>query len=334
MKAFVIDKYGKETSMSFRDVPDPILRDDEVLVKVCAAGVNQIDAKIRNGDFKIILPYRLPFILGHDAAGIVEQVGSRVRQFVPGDKVYARLDDFRIGAFAEYAAIKESSIALMPKTLSMEEAASVPLAALTAWQALVEKAGLKKGQKIFIQAGSGGVGIFAIQLAKHIGAFVATTTSDANIDFVKNLGADLAIDYKTEDFGTMLRDYDVVLNSQDNAALMKSIGILKDGGSLISISGPPDWKFGKEMKASFLVRLILQAASRNVRRAAKRRRVKYEFLFMKPNGNQLRQIGELIDRGIIKPAVEKTFPFNKTQDALDYVEKGHAKGKVVIKISQ
>ena len=218
MKAFVLDRYGKSARCGSADMPSPELRDDEVLVQVHAAGVNLLDSKIRDGEFKLILPYRLPLILGHDVAGVVVKVGPRVRQFKPGDEVYARPDDFRIGTFAEFVPVKEAPWR-SSRTLTMEEAASVPLVGLTAWQALVEKANLKKGQKVFIQAGSGGVGTFAIQLAKHLGATVATTTSTANAALVKSLGADVVIDYKTQDFEDVLHDYDVVLNSQDGKTL-------------------------------------------------------------------------------------------------------------------
>ena len=200
MKAFIVDRYVSKDGLRAGEMPSPELREDEVLVQVHAASVNLLDAKIKNGEFKLILPYRLPLILGHDVAGVVVRVGPRVRQFKPGDEVYARPDDFRIGAFAEYIAVKEESLAIKPKVLSMEEAASIPLVGLTAWQALIERVNLKKGQKVFIQAGSGGVGTFAIQLAKHVGATVATTTSTANIDLVKSLGADIVIDYKKDDF--------------------------------------------------------------------------------------------------------------------------------------
>jgi len=244
MKAFIVERYGKKRVLRSAEMPHPDLRDDEVLVQVHAAGVNQLDSKIRDGEFKLILPYRLPLILGHDVAGVVVKVGARVQQFKPGDEVYARPDDFRIGTFAEFVAVKEDSLAIKPDNITMEEAASIPLVGLTAWQGLVEKAKLGAGQKVFIQAGSGGVGTFAIQLAKHLGATVATTTSTANVALVKRLGADVVIDYKTQDFEKVLRDYDVVLNSQDGKTLEKSLRVLKGGGKLISISGPPDPDFG------------------------------------------------------------------------------------------
>ncbi|WP_457423175.1 NADP-dependent oxidoreductase [Roseateles sp. P5_E7] len=332
MKAFVLDRYGKNRALRLADVQDPVLQDDEVLVHVHAAGVNLLDAKIRSGEFKLILPYRLPLVLGHDVAGVVTRVGSRVRRFKPGDEVYARPDDFRIGSFAEQVAVKEWALAIKPKGLSMEEAASLPLVALTAWQALVEKTGLRKGQKVFIQAGSGGVGTFAIQLAKHLGATVATTTSSANIELVKRLGADVVIDYRTDDFEAQLKDYDVVLHSQDTAALEKSLRVLKPGGTLISISGPPDPAFAKGQGAPWFVQLAIRLLSAKVRRTAARLGLNYTFLFMRANGQQLGQITELVEAGAIHPVVDRVFPFEATNEALAYVETGRAKGKVVIKV--
>ncbi|SHN38604.1 NADP-dependent oxidoreductase [Rhizobacter sp. OV335] len=332
MKAFVLDRYQKQASLRLADMPTPELREDEVLVEVHAAGVNLLDAKIRSGEFKLLLPYRLPIILGHDVAGVVVKVGARVRQFKPGDEVYARADDFRIGTFAEFVPVKEASLALKPKGLTMEEAASIPLVGLTAWQALVEKAGLKKGQKVFIQAGSGGVGTFAIQLAKHLGASVATTTSAANAALVKRLGADVVVDYRTQDFETVLQGYDVVLNSQDGKTLGKSLRVLKSGGRLISISGPPDPEFGKEIAAPGFVKLVMRLLSSGIRRRARGRGVGYSFLFMKANGVQLQQITRLIEDGAIRPVIDKVFPFSSTNEALAHVESGRAKGKVVIKI--
>lgn len=332
MKAFVVDRYGKKTALRAAEVPSPDPREDEVLVQVHAAGVNLLDSKIRSGEFKLILPYRLPLVLGHDVAGVVVRVGSRVRQFKPGDEVYSRPDDFRIGTFAEFIAINEGSLAHKPKRLTMEEAASIPLVGLTAWQALVERANVKKGQKVFIQAGSGGVGTFAIQLAKHLGAVVATTTSAANIDWVKSLGADVVIDYKKDDFENILRDYDVVLNSQDAATLDKSLRVLREGGKLISISGPPDPDFGQEIGSPWFVKFIMGLLSYGVRRRARRRDITYSFLFMKASGRQLGEIATLIDSGAIRPVVDRVSPFDQTNEAMAYVETGRAKGKVVIRV--
>lgn len=332
MKAFVADRYEKKRPLRLADMPPPDLHDDEVLVEVHAAGVNQLDFKLRDGAFKLILPYRLPLILGHDVAGVVVKTGARAGSFKVGDEVYARVDDFRIGTFAEFVPVKASSLALKPRPLSMVQAASLPLVGLTAWQALMERAQLKKGQKVFIQAGSGGVGTFAIQLAKHLGATVATTTSSANLALVKSLGADVVIDYKRQDFEEVLQDYDVVLNSQDGKTLNQSLRVLKRGGKLISISGPPDPAFGEQVGAPWLVRGIMRLLSAGVRRQAARRGLRYEFLFMTANGGQLDAITRLIDEGAIRPVIDRVFPFEATNEALNYVESGRAKGKVVIQL--
>ena len=332
MKAFVLERYGRKRALKLSDVPIPALRDDEALVEVHAAGVNQLDSKLRDGAFKLVLPYRLPVTLGHDVAGVVTQVGEKVSRFKPGDAVYARLDDFRIGGFAEYVPVKEASLAPKPGTLSMEEAASVPLVALTAWQALVETAELKAGQKVFIQAGSGGVGTFAIQLAKHLGATVATTTSAGNAALVKGLGADVVIDYRSQDFADVLRDHDVVLHSQDAQALEKSLRVLRRGGRLVSISGPPDPEFGQAIAAPAFVRLVMRLMSAGVRRKARHAGVDYSFLFMRADGEQLRKITALIDGGAIRPVIDRVFPFDATNEALAYVDSGRTRGKVVVKV--
>jgi alcohol dehydrogenase len=334
MKAFILDRYGSADRVQAGEVPDPELREDDVLVQIHAAGVNLLDSKIRNGEFKRILRYRLPLILGHDVAGVVVRIGSRVRRFKPGDEVYARPADGRIGAFAERIAIREDDLAMKPKALTMEEAASVPLIGLTAWQALIERAGLKRGQRVLIHAGSGGVGTFAIQLAKHLGATVATTTSAANTDLVRRLGADVVIDYRTEDFAEILRDYDVVLQSLDKVTLEKSLRVLKPGGQLISISGPPDPAFARSIRASWILRLIMGALSYGIRAKAKRRQVRYSFLLMRAHGGQLSEITSLIDEGVIRPVVDRVFPFAATTEAMAYVEAGRAKGKVVVSLER
>jgi NADPH:quinone reductase-like Zn-dependent oxidoreductase len=330
MKAFIVDRYGGADRVRAGEMPEPELREDDVLVQIHAAGVNPLDSKIRNGEFKLILPYRLPLILGNDVAGVVVRAGSRVRRFKPGDEVYARPPEDRIGAFAELIAMNEDAVAMKPKALTMEEAASIPLVGLTAWQALIERANLKKGQKVLIHAGSGGVGTLAIQLAKHVGAVVATTTSAANLDLVKRLGADIAIDYRKDDFATLLRDYDVVLNSLSGETLEKSLRVLKPGGTLISISGPPDPDFARDIGASWILKLVMRFLSYRIRKKARRHRVNYSFLFMKASGDQLREIASLIDSGIMHPVVDRVFPFESTKEALAYVESGRAKGKVVV----
>jgi len=291
-----------------------------------------LDSKIRSGEFKLILPYRFPLILGNDVAGVVVQIGPRVRRFKIGDKVYARPPQDRIGSFAELISMNEDAVAMIPKKLTMEEAASIPLVGLTAWQALIERANLKKGQKVLIHAGSGGVGTIAIQLAKHLGTTVATTTSTANLDLVKSMDADIAIDYKTTDFAKVLHDYDVVLNSLGTETLNKSLEVLKPGGKLISISGPPDPDFAKDQGASWFLKFVMSLLSSGIRKKAKRHRVSYSFLFMRASGEQLSEITSLIDAGVIRPVVNRVFPFESTSEALAYVETGRAKGKVVVKV--
>ncbi len=332
MKAFVVDRYGGPDVVRAGEMPDPEVRDNDVLVEIHAAGVNQLDTKIRAGEFKRILPYHLPVVLGNDLAGIVVRVGSKVQRFQPGDEVYARPDKDRIGTFAERVSVHEDDLALKPRSLTMEEAASVPLVALTAWQALVERANLRKGQRVLIQAGSGGVGIIAIQLAKHLGATVATTTSTENVDWVKRLGADTVIDYKRDDFETVVHDYDLVLDSLGGETLEKSLRVLKPGGKVIGIGGPPDPDFAREIGSPWIVRQVMRVLSYRTRKRAERLHVSYSFLFMRANGEQLREIGALIDAGAIHLVVDRVFPFEATKEALAYVERGRAKGKVVIAV--
>lgn len=334
MKAFIVDRYMKQGALRFGDMPEPVLQDEDVLVEVHAVGLNLLDSKVRNGEFKLILPYRPPFILGHDVAGTVVRVGSKVRQFKQGDEIHARPRDGRIGTFAEFIAVNEADVALKPSNLTMQEAASIPLVGLTAWQVLVERAKLKRGQKVFIHAGSGGVGTFAIQLAKHIGATVATTTSSANASLVKSLGADVVIDYRKDDFERILKDYDLVLTSLDRDTLEKSLRVLKPGGRLISISGPPDANFARENGSNWLLQQVMRLLSFGIRRKAKRRGVNYSFHFMKASGEQLRGITALIESGVVRPVMDSVFPFEATNEALARVESGRSKGKVIVSVKQ
>ena len=332
MKAFVVSRYGKANSVEAVELPEPELGDRDVLIQIHAASVNPLDLKIRNGELKPLLPYKLPLVLGNDLAGVVVKAGRNVQRFKPGDEVYAKPDKDRIGAFAELIAISENDVAKKPQRLDMEQAASIPLVGLTAWQALIEKAKLQAGQKVLIHAGSGGLGTIAIQLAKHLGAAVATTTSTANVEWVKRLGADVVIDYRSNDFETVLHDYDVVIDTQGGQTLEKSLRVLKPGGKVISVAGPPDPDFAKEFGANWFLIQAMRVLSLKIRRKAKRRGVTYSFLFMRASGDQLGELGSLIDSGVIRPVVDRVFPFQSTTEALAYVEKGRAKGKVVIKI--
>lgn len=333
MKAFILDRYGRRQALRLVDMPEPVPGPDDVLVEVEAAGLNLLDSKIRNGEFKPILPYKTPLVLGHDLAGKVVKVGANVPRFKPGDAVYARPRDGQIGAFAERISAKEGDLALKPANLSMAEAASIPLVGLTAWQVLVERAQIGPGQKVLIHAGSGGVGTFAIQLAKHLGATVATTTSTANVALVKALGADVVIDYRKQNFEDELSGYDVVLNSLDANTLEKSFKVLKPGGKLISISGPPDPAFARAQGLNVVLRLVLRLISAGIRRKAKRAGIDYSFLLMRADGTQLGQIAKLIENGTIRPVVDRVFPFAELNEGFAYIETGRAKGKVVFTLS-
>ncbi|WP_280419693.1 NADP-dependent oxidoreductase [Nocardia carnea] len=328
MRAFVVSEY--RGPLREADVPEPVVGEYDVLVQVHAAGVNQLDEKIRIGEFKRILPYELPLILGNDLAGVVLRVGSRVRSFEPGDEVYARPGADRIGTFAERIAVAEADLALRPESTTIEEAASLPLVALTAWQALVERGNLQAGQKVLIHAGAGGVGSIAIQLAKHLGATVATTAGAANASFVRELGADTVIDYRSQDFAQVLHDHDLVLDSLGGKNLEKSLRVLRPGGKAIGIAGPPDPAFAREIGASPVLRLAITGLSAGIRRRARRLGVSYEFLFMHADGDQLRRIATLVDDGTLRPVVGRVFPFDRTPQALEALVKGGIRGKAVI----
>jgi NADPH:quinone reductase-like Zn-dependent oxidoreductase len=328
MKAFVVTKYTGPLQET--NVPEPVVGDHDVLVRVDAAGLNQLDEKIRVGEFKQILPYQLPLILGNDLAGVVIEVGPKVQSFKPGDEVFARPDKDRIGTFAERIAVAESDLALKPASISLVEAASMPLVALTAWQALVERGNIQPGQKVLIHAGAGGVGSVAIQIAKHLGATVATTASAANADFVRGLGADVVIDYRNEDFAELLHGYDLVLDSLGGKNLEKSLRVLRRGGKAIGISGPPDPAFARENGLNPLLRLAITGLSFGVRRRARKLGVSYEFLFMRADGDQLRKIAQLVDDGVLRPVVGQVFPFDQTPRALQAMSKGGIRGKAVI----
>lgn len=331
MKAAYIKRYGKIEDLQMDEQPKPSITENDVLVKVHAASINPLDLRVLEGEFKAILPVRFPFILGNDFAGVVVQIGSDVTQFKIGDEVYAKTD--LNGAFAEYTVVQQSSLALKPQNISMELAASLPLVSLTAWQALVEIAKVTAGQKVLVHAGSGGVGSIAIQLAKHLGATVATTTSAKNVPWVKALGADIIIDYKTTDFEQEIKNYDVVLDTQGGKTLEKSLNVLKRGGRIISISGPPDRAFAEAINANGLLKFIIPLLSWSTRKKAKKRGITYSFLFMQPNGQQLSQISNLVEAEKIKPVVDTEYDFSKIKEALEYVNTGRTKGKVVLKIA-
>ncbi|NUF85021.1 NADP-dependent oxidoreductase [Acinetobacter seifertii] len=331
MKAAYISRYGTINDVEVGEQPKPSIKSNAVLVKIHATSINPLDLRVVEGEFKAILPLKFPFILGNDFAGTVVQIGENVTSFKVGDEVYARTD--LSGAFAEYALVQESSLALKPKNISMGSSASLPLVSLTAWQALVETAKIKPGQKVLIHAGSGGVGTIAIQLAKHLGATVATTTSGKNFGWVRELGADIVIDYKKTDFENEIKDFDLVLDTQGGKILEKSLNVLKPGGRVISISGPPDKAFAEAINANWFLKFIVPLLSWSIRNKAKKRGITYSFLFMKPNGHQLSQITELVETLKIKPVVDTEYAFSQIKEALQYVNTGRTKGKVVVNIT-
>ncbi|HET7799817.1 MAG TPA: NADP-dependent oxidoreductase [Humibacillus xanthopallidus] len=331
MRAFVIRNY--KGPLEPADVPEPEVGDHDVLVRVVAAGLNQLDEKIRAGEFKQILRYPLPQMLGNEVAGTVIGVGDKVQAFALGDEVYARPDQDRIGTFAERIAVAEADLALKPASVSVVEAAGLPLVALTAWQALVERGNLQPGQRVLIHGGAGGVGTIAIQLAKHLGATVATTASAGNLDFVRELGADVAIDYRSQDFEQLLDGYDLVLDSQGGTNLEKSLRVLRPGGKAIGIAGPPDAAFARQLGANPALRLVMAALSSGIRRQARRLGVTYEFLFMRASGDQLRQITELVDSGAVRPVVGRVFDVDQTPEAVESLATGGIRGKAVVSMA-
>lgn len=332
MKALTFKRYGKSPDIGLAEIVRPSLEPDEMLVQVHAAGVNPIDNMITAGTFKPVLHFDLPATMGSDLAGVVVEVGSRVTRFKPGDEVFASLFDLGKGSIAEFAAVPESAAALKPKNLDFVQAASIPMVGLTSWQALKERMGLRRGQKVFIPAGSGGIGTFAIQLAHHLGAKVGTTVSTGNVDLVRKLGADEVVDYKKQEFETVLRDYDAVLGTVRGESLEKSVDILNPGARIVSLVGPLDAEFARAKRLNFIIRFVLGLMSRKMLRLARKRGVNYSSHFVRPDGKQLSEIGELLDSGRIRPVIDKVFPFEQAKEALDYQAQGRAKGKVVVRI--
>jgi NADPH:quinone reductase-like Zn-dependent oxidoreductase len=331
VKALAIRRYN--APMEMMELPRPVPGPRELLVRVRAAGVNPLDFKIRDGLVKVLLPYSFPLILGTDLAGDVEAIGPGVTKFKLGDAIYSRLDNDRIGAFAEHAVVRESAAARKPDRLDYIQAASLPLVGLTAWQTLIELARLRAGQKVLIHAGSGGVGTVAIQLAKYLGAQVATTAGAQNHALMKSLGADVAIDYKASRFEAVAKDQDVVLDTQGGDTLLRSFDVVKPGGVIVTIGGRPDGKFARAWGLSLPLVWILGFMNRKVDRLARERHVRFEYLFMHASGEQLGRLGALVDQGAIKPVLDRVFPLKSAAEAISYVESGHAVGKVVIRVA-
>jgi NADPH:quinone reductase-like Zn-dependent oxidoreductase len=328
MKAFVLTKYGSKKIVA-QDVVEPIVGPNDVLVQIKAASLNPLDLMIANGEFKQLLKYKLPLVLGHDLSGLVLQVGSSVSNFKIGDEVYSRPRDFRVGTFAELISVDQSDLALKPASLTYAEAASLPLVGLSAYQALHDVAQVKAGQRVLIHGGAGGLGSAAIQIAKHLGAYVATTVRTQDMDLVKQLGADQVIDFTKEDFAQVLNGFDVVLDALGPKSVMKSLQVLKEGGVVIGFTGPPDSNFASQIGQP-LLKPVMSLMSLKVRKQAKKLGVRYSFFFMKANGAQLETLTRLVQSKALKPLVNKSFDFSDADLAFDYVLQGKAKGKVVI----
>ncbi|MGL6161215.1 MAG: NADP-dependent oxidoreductase [Microbulbifer sp.] len=332
MKALILKRYGKSAQLAFADIPKPTIKPNEILVQIHAAGLNPVDNMIPTGMYKAVLHFQLPATMGSDLAGVVTEVGSSVTRFKPGDAVFASIFDLGTGSFAEFAVVPEDLAAMKPVNLDFVQAASIPMVGLTSWQALKERANIQPSQKVFIPAGSGGIGTFAIQLAKHFGAKVGTTTSTSNLALVRSLGADEVVDYKKQEFEKVLHNYDMVLGTIKGDTIEKSIDILKPGSRIVSLVGPLDAAFARVKRLNFVFKLVFGLMSRKIKRLAKKRQVSYSFLFVRPDGAQLSEIGKLLEADQIKPVIDKVFPFEQAKEALAYLAQGRAKGKVVVKI--
>ncbi len=334
MKAFVLTRYGGPDAAAIQDVAKPAAGRGEVLVRVKAAGLNPVDFKTRNGLIKIIQPYSLPTVMGNEFAGVVEAIGEGVTRFVPGDRVFARTAKNTMGGLAEFATIPQALLAPIPASLDFVTAAGIPLAALTAMQALRDEMHLGPGSRVFIPAGAGGVGTFAIQIAKWLGAEVITTASPRGHDLVTRLGADQVIDYTAERFVDHTGVVDAVFDLIGGEILNSSFGIVKLGGIVVSVAAVPEPQTAlKDLDRGLGLAALFWFASIPLRWRAWRNGVRYRFLFMHPSGAELAEIGDLVESKKIEPVIDKVFSLPNVGDAFSYLESGRAKGKVVVKIA-
>lgn len=329
MKAFVLQHYGSE--LQEVELPEPVIQPHEVLVRVIATSVNHMDEKIRRGDFRQVEKYTLPMVLGAEFSGEVVSTGSQVSHFKPGMQVFALADLRRSGGFSEYVAIDQRLLAEAPHSIDTLSAAALPLAGLTAWQALVEIGELRRGQKVLIHGGTGGMGSVAIQLAKHLGARVTTTVSSKNINFAHELGADNVINYSSEDFADQLTGIDLVLDTQGGVTLKKSLQVVRHGGLIIGLVAPPDPTYASRAGANVATKIAIRAMSSNIRRQARRADADYRFLFTRPDAGQLQSIAELVDQGVLRPIVDRAMPFEQTPEALQTLLRGGLRGKIVVR---
>ncbi len=332
MKAAVLDKYDKKgRDIQIKDIPVPEIRNDEVLVKVHTAGVNPLDNMIVKGEVKLIVPYRLPLVMGNEFCGTIEKLGTDVKGFKKGDRVYGRMPLAKIGAFAEYISVDFRAISIVPDYLSDEEAASVPLTALTALQAY-KLMGLKKGSTLFISGGTGSVGAMAIPIAKKMGALVYTNGSSENEQRVINLGVDRFIDYKKEDYSAVLKDIDCILDTLGEHEISKELSILKHGGSIVSLRAMPNSEFAIRTGMPLFKRFLFGIAGRKFDKMASVHGQKYHFIFVREDGEGLKKISEMFEQNKVKAAIDSVFGLDDVNKALKKIASGGSKGKTIIKV--
>ena len=331
MRAYVLKHYGGPEGSQLMDVPAPTPRPRDILVEVHAAGLNPVDYKFRQGKLRAILRPKLPLVLGNELAGEVIAVGSDVKRWRVGDRVFARVAKDRGGAFAEQACVDEDHAALMPRNLDFTTAAAVPLAGLTALQALRDELRVKPGQKVFISGGAGGVGTFAIQIAKWLGAHVTTTASKRGEALVHSLGCDEVIDYTTQDISKAGGRSDAGFDLIGGKTLEQMFEIMKRGTKIVSIAGVPEPQTAiKDLGGRRALAVVFWIISYGIRSRARRAGVSYRYLFMHASDTELAELAGLIEQGKLKVIIDKMYPFAKISEALAYVESGHAKGKVVV----
>lgn len=331
MQAFVLKSYGGPELGALEDVPVPKHSSRQMLVRVRASGLNPVDFKTRRGDLRLVQRYRLPVVLGNELAGEVIACGEQVRRFHVGDRVFARVAKDRMGAFAQFAVVEEDHAALIPASLDFATAAAIPLAGLTALQALRDELHVMRGQRIFISGGAGGVGSFAIQIAKHFGAQVATTASPRGDALVRQLGADMIIDYTQQQPEPILSGFDSAFDLIGGDALEQAFAIVRPGATVVSVAGMPEPQTAsKDLGRGLGLQALFWVASFSLRRRARQHGVRYRYLFMHPSGEDLSELARLVDAGAIKVIVDSVYPFGHIADAMDKLESGRAKGKIVV----
>ncbi|RKS56063.1 NADPH:quinone reductase-like Zn-dependent oxidoreductase [Gillisia mitskevichiae] len=327
MKALQITKYGEiKESLAIQEIDKPTFSEKDILIAVKAASINPIDYKLVEGKLNDMVPLKLPATIGYDVSGVVVEKGAKVSNFEIGDEVYARVPQEQMGSVAEFVAVKSELVALKPENITFEQASGLPLTGLTAMQAL-ERVGIKKNDRILIHAGSGGVGSFAIQYAKAKGAIVYTTTSTKNVDWVKALGADRVIDYKTEDYKEVANNLDIVFDTLGNDYTFDAFGIIKEGGRVTSIVGPPDEETAKQMGIKDY------KLPEKLSKLIEEKSAVYKLTWMQPNAEQLNEIKAMVEDGAIKPIVDLIYSFEDGIDAYEYLAEGKAKGKVIISMA-